>query len=78
MITNNDANTIIVDDGAFGYLQPYPFGYIENPSVRIPLDEESEGLKIVVIGSSVALGHKAWFLQGWVWLLAQALQQKYG
>ncbi|MEH2035341.1 DUF1796 family putative cysteine peptidase [Nostoc sp.] len=76
--SNNDANTIIVDDGAFGYLQPYPFGYLENPAVRIPLDEESEGLKIVVIGSSVALGHKAWFLQGWVWLLAQALQQKYG
>ncbi|MEH2368684.1 DUF1796 family putative cysteine peptidase [Nostoc sp.] len=76
--SNNRANTIIVDDGAFGYLQPYPFGYIENPAVRIPVDEESEGLKIVVIGSSVALGHKAWFLQGWVWLLAQALQQKYG
>ena len=76
--SNNRADTIIVDDGAFGYLQPYPFGYIENPAVRIPVDEESEGLKIVVIGSSVALGHKAWFLQGWVWLLAQALQQKYG
>ncbi|MEH1973118.1 MAG: DUF1796 family putative cysteine peptidase [Nostoc sp.] len=72
------SNTIIVDDGAFGYLQPYPFGYLEKPAVKRPLDEESEGLKIVVIGSSVALGHKAWFLQGWVWLLAQALQQKYG
>ncbi|MEH2152245.1 DUF1796 family putative cysteine peptidase [Nostoc sp.] len=71
-------NTIIVDDGAFGYLQPHPFGYLEKPAVKRPLDEESEGLKIVVIGSSVALGHKAWFLQGWVWLLAQALQQKYG
>ncbi|WP_414513556.1 DUF1796 family putative cysteine peptidase [Nostoc sp. PCC 9305] len=76
--SNNDADTIIVDDGGFGYLQPYPFGYIENPAVRIPLDEETEGLKIVVIGSSVALGHRAWFLKGWVWLLAQALQQKYG
>ncbi|MEH2052410.1 DUF1796 family putative cysteine peptidase [Nostoc sp.] len=76
--SNDDASTIIVDDGAFGYLQPYPFGYIENPAVKIPLDEESQGLKIVVIGSSVALGHKAWFLKGWVWLLAQALQQKYG
>ncbi|MGF1935430.1 MAG: DUF1796 family putative cysteine peptidase [Nostoc sp. ChiQUE02] len=75
---NDDASTIIVDDGAFSYLQPYPFGYIEEPAVRIPLDEKSEGLKIVVIGSSVALGHKAWFLKGWVWLLAQALQQKYG
>ncbi|MEH2203010.1 MAG: DUF1796 family putative cysteine peptidase [Nostoc sp.] len=76
--SNDDASKIIVDDGAFSYLQPYPFGYIEKPAVKRPLDEESEGLKIVVIGSSVALGHKAWFLKGWVWLLAQALQQKYG
>ncbi|MEH2295389.1 DUF1796 family putative cysteine peptidase [Nostoc sp.] len=75
---NDHFSTIIVDDGAFGYLQPYPFGYIQEPAVKIPLDEKSEGLKIVVIGSSVALGHKAWFLRGWVWLLAQALQQKYG
>ncbi|WP_445631881.1 DUF1796 family putative cysteine peptidase [Nostoc sp. DSM 114167] len=76
--SSDRASTIIVDDGAFGYLQPYPFGYIEKPVVKVPLDREPEGLKIVVIGSSVALGHKAWFLQGWVWLLAQALQQKYG
>jgi lysophospholipase L1-like esterase len=72
------SSTIIVDDGAFGYLQPYPFGYIEEPAVRMPLDEGAEGLKIVVIGSSVALGHKAWLFKGWVWLLGQALQQKYG
>ncbi|MDZ8087154.1 MAG: DUF1796 family putative cysteine peptidase [Nostoc sp. DedQUE12b] len=76
--SNDDASKIIVDDGVFSYLQPYPFGYIEQPAVRIPLDEESEGLKIVVIGSSVALGHRAWFLKGWDWLLAQALKQKYG
>ncbi|MFN6477066.1 DUF1796 family putative cysteine peptidase [Nostoc sp. DedQUE07] len=76
--SKNRASTIIVDDGAFGYLQPYPFGYIEKPAVKIPLNREPEGLKIVVIGSSVALGHKAWFLKGWVWQLAQALQQKYG
>ncbi len=76
--SNDRANTIIVDDGAFGYLQPYPFGYIEKSSVRMPVEEGAERLKIVVIGSSVALGHKAWFLKGWVWLLAQALQQKYG
>ncbi|MDZ8094638.1 MAG: DUF1796 family putative cysteine peptidase [Nostoc sp. DedQUE05] len=76
--SKNCASTIIVDDGAFGYLQPYPFGYIEKLAVKVPLDREPEGLKIVVIGSSVALGHKAWFLKGWVWLLAQALQQKYG
>ncbi|MEH2056153.1 MAG: DUF1796 family putative cysteine peptidase [Nostoc sp.] len=75
---NNHSSTIIVDDGAFGYLQPYPFGYIEEPAVKMPLDEGRERLKIMVIGSSVALGHKAWFLKGWVWLLGQALQQKYG
>lgn len=77
---NPDAQsgTIIVDDGAFGYLQPYPFGYLAQPAVKMPLETESQGLKIVVIGSSVALGYKAWLLQGWVWLLAQALQQKYG
>lgn len=75
---NNHSSTIIVDDGAFGYLQPYPFGYIEEPTVRMPLEEGREMLKIVVIGSSVALGHKAWFLKGWVWLLGEALQQKYG
>ncbi|MEH2177237.1 DUF1796 family putative cysteine peptidase [Nostoc sp.] len=76
--SSDRASTIIVDDGAFSYLQAYPFGYIEKPAVKIPLDKKSKSLKIVVIGSSVALGHKAWFLKGWVWLLAQALQQKYG
>ncbi|MEH2439298.1 DUF1796 family putative cysteine peptidase [Nostoc sp.] len=72
------SSTIIVDDGAFGYLQPYPFGYIEKSPVKMPVEEGADRLKIVVIGSSVALGHKAWFLKGWVWLLAEALQQKYG
>jgi Starch binding domain/GDSL-like Lipase/Acylhydrolase family/Putative papain-like cysteine peptidase (DUF1796) len=69
---------ILVDDGAFGYLQPYPFGYFEEPAVRMPQKEESQKLKIVVIGSSVAFGHKAWLLRNWTWLLGQALQQKYG
>ncbi len=74
----NYSSTIIVDDGAFGYLQPYPFGYINESAVKMPVEEGAKRLKILVIGSSVALGHKAWFLKGWVWLLAQALQQKYG
>lgn len=77
-IHDEDLGTIVVDDGAFGYLQPYPFGYIQQPTVKNPLPDSSEGLKIVVIGSSVALGCNAWLLQGWVWLLEQALQQKYG
>ncbi|QLE51140.1 lipase [Nostoc sp. C057] len=76
--SEDHSSTIIVDDGAFGYLQPYPFGYIEKSTVKMPVEERAERLKIVVIGSSVALGHKAWFLKGWVWLLAQALEQKYG
>jgi lysophospholipase L1-like esterase len=75
---NDKSGIIIVDDGVFGYLQPYPFGYIQESAVKMSLDEGFEGLKIVVIGSSVALGHKAWLLKGWVWLLEQALQQKYG
>ncbi len=75
---DEQSGTIVVDDGVFGYLQPYPFGYIESPVVKKPSNEGFEGLKIVVIGSSVALGHKAWLLRGWVWLLEQALQQKYG
>ncbi|MFN6519468.1 MAG: DUF1796 family putative cysteine peptidase [Nostoc sp. CreGUA01] len=75
----NQSKTIVVDDGAFGYLQPYPFGYFtEEPAVTMPRNEESQKLKILVIGSSVALGHKAWLLRGWTWLLAQALQEKYG
>ncbi len=73
-----EQSTIVVDDGVFGYLQPYPFGYIEEPAVKKPLEEGFLGLKIVVIGSSVADGHKAWLLKGWVKLLEETLQQKYG
>jgi hypothetical protein len=75
---DDSSNTIVVDDGAFGYLQPYPFGYIKKPAVRMLSKEEYSGLKIVVIGSSVASGHKAWLLKGWAWLLGEVLQQKYG
>ncbi|QIR36052.1 lipase [Tolypothrix sp. PCC 7910] len=72
------SSTIVVDDGAFGYLQPYPFGYFEESQVKMPWEPASQGLKIVVIGSSVAVGHKAWLLRGWAWLLGQTLEQKYG
>ncbi len=75
--TEDRASTIVVDDGAFGYLQPYPFGYIEEPAARVSVEGGTKGLKILVIGSSVALGYKAWLLKGWAWLLAQTLQQKY-
>ncbi len=68
---------IVVDDGAFGYVQPYPFGYLEQP-VAQPDQPELAGLKIVVIGSSVALGHRAWLLNGWAQRLGQSLAQRYG
>lgn len=77
------SNTLVIDDGAFGYVQPYPFGYIkehqEHPE-KMPsaADTEGEGQKILVIGSSVAAGHKTWLLKGWASLLGQALQDKYG
>ncbi len=70
-------STIVVDDGAFGYWQPYPFGYLQSPSIA-PLTADPEGLKILVIGSSVAVGQKAWLLAGWASLLGQTLNQKYG
>jgi lysophospholipase L1-like esterase len=72
------ASTIVIDDGAFGYLQPYPFGYIKEHPVKTPLTADTEGQKILVIGSSVAVGQKAWLLKGWASLLGQAVQQKYG
>lgn len=78
-MNHEPSGTVIVDDGTFGYLQPYPFGYLEQPiSQTNSSPDKYEGLKIVVIGSSVAVGHKAWLFQGWVWQLEQALQQKYG
>jgi hypothetical protein len=69
---------VVVDDGAYGYGQPQPFGYIEDSSAKIPLSQSAAGLKVVVIGSSVALGYKAWLLDGWSGLLGQELQQTYG
>ncbi|MBW4661767.1 MAG: lipase [Drouetiella hepatica Uher 2000/2452] len=88
------SKTVVVDDGSFGYGQPYPFGYIEAAADEaavsgLPLNYDRfagdrfaelqpEGLKIVVIGSSVAVGHKAWLLRGWVERLGQSLQEKYG
>lgn len=79
--------TLIVDDGSFGKAQFYPYGYFadreKDASVtgEVVTDEvvtdngvTGEGLKIVVIGSSVALGCSAWLLKGWAWQLAQALK----
>jgi Starch binding domain/GDSL-like Lipase/Acylhydrolase family/Putative papain-like cysteine peptidase (DUF1796) len=71
-------DNIIVDDGWFGHVQPYPYGYLQQPAAKTPVIKESEDLKIAVIGSSVAMGCSAWMLKGWARRLEQALAQKYG
>jgi lysophospholipase L1-like esterase len=68
------SQVIVVDDGDFGRIQPYPCGYLEHAPAPVPVAKKTGRLKIVVLGSSVALGCKAWLLQGWEWLLRQALQ----
>lgn len=75
-----ESGIIVVDDGAYGYWQPYPFGYLEQSpfTFKQQIASKSDGLKIVVIGSSVALGYKAWLLRGWAWQLGHILQEKYG
>jgi lysophospholipase L1-like esterase len=71
--------TIVIDDGAIGYLQPYPFGYVQRTTTSPSTPAASpDGLKIAVIGSSVAWGQKAWLLEGWAGQLERALQDKYG
>ena len=75
-------STIIVDDVAFGYVHPFPYGYLEN---AIGLEPESKpetdsqnGLKVLVLGSSVAMGCSAWLLKGWANQLGQTLKEKFG
>ncbi|HIK08783.1 MAG TPA: lipase [Oscillatoriaceae cyanobacterium M33_DOE_052] len=75
---DNDLGTIVVDDGAFGNVPTSPYGYFESPVPQMPLTRGVQGLKIAVIGSSVAMGCNAWLLQGWAWDLQQELNQKYG
>ncbi len=71
-------STIIVDDGSYGHIQPCPYGYFKEYMPKIPLPQGEKSLKIVVIGSSVALGCSAWLLKGWAGHLEEVLNQKYG
>nr|WP_279611394.1 DUF1796 family putative cysteine peptidase [Thermostichus vulcanus] len=68
---------VIVEDGVFGRIPTYPYGYYAQP-IANPEPQDLGGLKIVVLGSSVALGCSAWLLRGWAWHLQQALQKRYG
>ena len=75
-------STIIVDDLSFGYVHPFPYGYLENaiaaePEAK-PETHSQNGLKVLVIGSSVAMGCSAWLLKGWANQLGQALKEKFG
>lgn len=69
---------IVVEDGLLGTIPVCPYGYFAEPVIPSPVPVGSEGLKVVVIGSSVALGCRAWLLRGWAWQLGQTLQQRYG
>ncbi len=69
---------VIVEDGVFGTIQPAPYGYFAEPLSPPAVPPHPEALKVVVIGSSVALGCSAWLLRGWAWHLGRALQQRYG
>ncbi len=75
-------STIIVDDLAFGYIHPFPYGYLENAIASEPESKpetySQNGLKVLVLGSSVAMGCSAWLLKGWANQLGKALKEKFG
>ncbi|MBD2177965.1 lipase [Pseudanabaena sp. FACHB-1998] len=78
---NSKDSTIIVDDGAFGYIHAFPYGYFDK-AIASPTNQSSQitanGLKVLVLGSSVAMGCSSWLLKGWASQLGKALQEKYG
>jgi len=76
--SDDQLSTIILENGWFGYVQPSPYGYFQEPIAEKPLTKTEQGLKIAVIGSSVALGCNSWLLKGWAWHLEQSLHEKYG
>lgn len=69
---------IVVEDGWLSSIPPEPYGYFAQPVVEPRLPQRPDGLKVVVIGSSVALGCSAWMLRGWAWQLGQTLQHRFG
>ena len=68
---------IIVADGLFGEILPYPYGYYAEPVPPTLSDDDTPGRRVVVLGSSVAMGCSAWLLRGWAWQLGQALAENY-
>ncbi len=70
--------TLVIEDGWIGHLPPCPHGYLQQPVAQKPFTKGIQGLKIAVIGSSVASGCNGWLMKGWAWYLAQDLHKKYG
>ncbi|WP_271252388.1 DUF1796 family putative cysteine peptidase [Pseudanabaena sp. Chao 1811] len=76
---NSTSSTVVIDDGAFSYIHAFPYGYLENAIATVPkLQNPASGIKVLVLGSSVAMGCSAWLLRGWASQLGEALQEKYG
>ncbi len=71
-------NTIIVYDGNFGEIQQWPLGYFQDYRGDSGLIRSKDGLKIIVLGSSVSAGADAWLLRGWAWQLSQELNKRSG
>ncbi len=69
--------TLVIEDGWFGHGQAWPFGYLSEPLSPIEPGSAS-GRKIVVLGSSVAMGCNAWRLQGWAHRLGCDLADRHG
>ncbi|ELR98781.1 DUF1796 family putative cysteine peptidase [Gloeocapsa sp. PCC 73106] len=68
---------IIVDDGDFGNPQPYPYGYFDKPIAKSSPTQVTSAPKVMVVGSSVALGCSSWLLKGWTSRLETVLKDRY-
>lgn len=75
---HHHSSTLIVEDGSFGKIQREPYGYYLEQKNNKAVTKHTNGLKILLVGSSVALGCSAWLLKGWAWHLEQELQQRFG
>jgi hypothetical protein len=72
-------NGFVVDDGQFGYIQDDCFMYVASPSAEPPgtCAPSAAGVKVAVLGDSVAAGQGAPCWKGWATHLAASLKQKY-
>lgn len=74
----------VVFDGGFNYIQVEPFGYpsganVSSPGSLVPANpSNADGLRVLVFGSSVSAGHKAWKFRGWAEMLGETLYSRYG